>query len=184
MGGKKKGRGGSNQKSKSTGDKRRPKASGLQSVDDGEDQPNRPTTRGRSSCNTNKSKRKLGGHSKSCQADDTELRANLSSSGMEIVEMSPDGNCLFRSLSDQLFGDFGNMHDHVRWAIVDYMKKNPDNFRHFLVYEDKDDEDQTEEDAKDFEHYIDIMSQDGEWGKYPAFFVCLLLSFTRFSLFC
>jgi len=170
MGGKKKGRGGNNQKSKSTSNKRRPKASGLQSVDDGEDQPNRPTTRRNSSFNNNttskrnNSKRKLGRHSKSWQADDTELRSNLASNGMEIVEMSSDGNCLFRSLSDQLFGDFGNMHDHVRWAIVDYMKKNADNFRHFLVYEDEDDEDQTEEDARDFEHYIDMMGQDGEWG--------------------
>lgn len=136
--------------------KRRPKGN-YQSVDSGEDQP---------ACPNPQRKRRNAQNKKNNNnnTDDAQLRASLALDGMEIVEMSADGNCIFRSLSDQLFGDFGNAHEHVRLAIVDHMKANADNYRHFLVYEDEDDEDQTEEDAKDFPHYLETMRQDGEWG--------------------
>ena len=78
--------------------------------------------------------------------------------------MNDDGNCLFRSLSDQLYGDYGNRHDEVRAAVCDYMETNKDDFAVFLVFEDEEDEDQDEEDAKDFESYVAVMREDGEWG--------------------
>jgi len=96
--------------------------------------------------------------------DDTKLRKTLDADGLEIVEMSPDGNCLFRSLSDQLFGDNGNAHYDVRSAVCNFMEKDKGDFQVFLVFEDDDDEDQDEEDARDFEHYIENMRQDGIWG--------------------
>ena len=34
----------------------------------------------------------------------------------------------------------------------------------FLVYEDEDDHEQQDEDARDFEHYIETMREDGTWG--------------------
>ena len=92
------------------------------------------------------------------------LKNTLRMDGLEIVEMSPDGNCLFRSLSDQLFGDYGKSHGDVRSAICDYIEKHKEDFKVFLVFEDKDDEDQQEEDARDFEHYVETIRKDGEWG--------------------
>lgn len=105
-----------------------------------------------------------GSHSKPKYDDYTKLMKTLDGDGLEIVEMSADGNCLFRSLSDQLFGDYGNAHFDVRSAVCDYMEKNKEDFQVFLVFEDENDEDQAEEDARDFEHYIENMRQEGEWG--------------------
>jgi OTU domain-containing protein 3 len=75
-----------------------------------------------------------------------------------IVDMEADGNCLFRALSDQLYMDFGNMHADIRSDIADYLEAFEEDFIHFLVLEDED------EDAADFESYVYSMRQDGEWG--------------------
>jgi len=106
-----------------------------------------------------------GKYNKAHYEDDyTKLKTTLETDGLEIVDMMPDGNCLFRSLSDQLFGDYGNSHADVRSAVCDFMEENEEDFKVFLVFEDEDDEDQDEEDARDFDHYIECMRQDGEWG--------------------
>jgi OTU domain-containing protein 3 len=76
--------------------------------------------------------------------------------------MNADGNCLFRALSDQMFGDYGNGHDQVRADVCDFMEENKDDFSMFLVLDDGDAKE--EEDAQDFESYIEHMRQDGEWG--------------------
>jgi OTU domain-containing protein 3 len=81
--------------------------------------------------------------------------------GLTIVDMNADGNCLFRALSDQLFGDYGNHHDEIRSDVCDFMADNQDDFKVFLVFEDDGEE---EEDAKDFESYLKNMREDGEWG--------------------
>jgi hypothetical protein len=154
---------GKESKSKRRGDAKRPK--GFQSVDDGEDQPDASGHHGKNKArhNTKGSSRRKSSGPNSFD-DDVELRDSLAVHGMEIIDISPDGNCLFRSISDQLFGDYGNNHADVRSAICDFMEKNKEDFQVFLVFEDEDDDDQQEEDAKDFEHYIDTMRQDGEWG--------------------
>ena len=76
--------------------------------------------------------------------------------------MNPDGNCLFRALSDQLYGDFGNSHADIRAEICDFMESNKQDFKDFVVVED--DSDEQEKDARDIEHYIEKMREDGEWG--------------------
>ena len=90
------------------------------------------------------------------------MRILLNVEGLTIVDMTADGNCLFRSLSDQLFGDYGNLHDEIRSRICDYMEENGDDFKLFLVLDDDDCEEG--DDAKDFENYISTMREDGEWG--------------------
>jgi OTU domain-containing protein 3 len=158
--------------SKRNGTDGRKISKGLRSVDDGEDQPvvsgggkkqrkNSNKNNGyRRSSSTNRGRR---GNS-SNDDDDAELRNTLQADGLEIVEMSPDGNCLFRALSDQLFGDYGNKHADIRSEVCDFMEKNKDDFQFFLVYEDEDDKEQEDEDARDFEHYIELMREDGTWG--------------------
>lgn len=76
--------------------------------------------------------------------------------------MAADGNCLFRSLSDQLYGDYGKMHEEIRSDICDYMEKNKEDFQLFLVLDD--DSCEEGDDAKDFESYIQTMRGDAEWG--------------------
>lgn len=167
---------GSRRGSKDGGTKRGGKRPSVvaQSVDAGEEQPSntRPTTTrqgqrrqqsyGKGSGNRSRSN---GGSSNDDSDDeDVQLRRHLAELGLEWVEMNADGNCLFRSLSDQLCGDFGSKHSVIRQHICDYMEKNKEDFETFLVYEDKHDHEQTEEDARDFKHYIEQMRGDGDWG--------------------
>lgn len=74
--------------------------------------------------------------------------------------MASDGNCLFRSISDQLYYDYGEKHDGVRSEICDYIEAKEDDFSVFLVL----DESEEDEDAASFEAYVSNMRQDGEWG--------------------
>eukprot|EP00934_Nitzschia_sp_Nitz4_P003945 Nitzschia sp. Nitz4//scaffold88_size82704//21611//24445//NITZ4_005286-RA/size82704-processed-gene-0.47-mRNA-1//1//CDS//3329559476//3935//frame0 len=96
------------------------------------------------------------------QWDDYNLRNSLESSGMTIEDMNSDGNCLFRALSDQLYGDRGGMHAEIRSDICDFLEQNQEEFQVFLVLDDEDCEE--DGDAKDFEGYVQGMRADGEWG--------------------
>jgi OTU domain-containing protein 3 len=77
-----------------------------------------------------------------------------------VIDMAADGNCLFRSISDQLYWDYGDKHEEVRSEVCDYMAAHEDDFSVFLVL----DENEQDEDAADFESYIAGMRELGEWG--------------------
>jgi len=90
---------------------------------------------------------------------DAKFRHNIENDGTKtIIEMSADGNCLFRSLSDQLYWDYGNKHEDIRSEVCDFMEAHEEEFSVFLVLNDED------EDASDFESYIFSMRESGEWG--------------------
>jgi OTU domain-containing protein 3 len=72
--------------------------------------------------------------------------------------MASDGNCLFRSLSDQLYWDYGKCHEEIRSDICDFLASHEADFKMFLVLDEED------EDAADFESYISNMRECGEWG--------------------
>lgn len=82
--------------------------------------------------------------------------------GLSVADMAADGNCLFRALSDQLYGDYGNMHEEIRSEICDYMEQHKDDFQVFLVLDD--DSCEEGDDGKDFESYIETMRGPAEWG--------------------
>jgi hypothetical protein len=120
---------------------------------------------GRGSTRSRKSQRPRGKNANNPAANDDKLRRSVEGTGggnLTIVDMNADGNCLFRAVSDQLFWDYGNNHDQVRADVCDFMADNEDDFAVFLVLDD-DDADE-EEDATDFESYVENMRQDGEWG--------------------
>lgn len=77
-----------------------------------------------------------------------------------ITDMAADGNCLFRSLSDQIYWDYGNKHEEVRSDVCDFLALHKDEFSVFLVL----DENEEDEDAADFESYVSNMRTLGEWG--------------------
>jgi hypothetical protein len=77
-----------------------------------------------------------------------------------IVKILDDGNCLFRSISDQLFYDYGSAHEDVRSEVCDYLEAHEEEFRGFLVL----DENEEDDDASDFASYVSAMRQVGEWG--------------------
>lgn len=76
-------------------------------------------------------------------------RLGLYASGIE-----GDGNCLFRAMSDQLYGDHGAMHGRIRCQVVNYMKQNSAYFSMFLGSEF----------GETWSSYLNRMAKDGVYG--------------------
>mmetsp|Transcript_32714 Transcript_32714/g.40175 ORF Transcript_32714/g.40175 Transcript_32714/m.40175 type:complete len:517 (-) Transcript_32714:839-2389(-) len=77
----------------------------------------------------------------------------LSQLGYSVKTMEGDGNCLFRTVSHQVYGT-PDYHVMVRKYCLDYMEVEKDYFQPFVVGE-------TEE---DFKSYLAYKRQDGVWG--------------------
>ncbi|CAN7018170.1 unnamed protein product [Brassica oleracea var. botrytis] len=60
---------------------------------------------------------------------ETEIRQ---SKGFEIRRMLEDGNCLFRAVADQVYGD-SESHDMTRQLCMDYMEHERDHFSQFIT---------------------------------------------------
>ena len=82
---------------------------------------------------------------------DEKFKKKLESLGYFIREVGGDGNCLFRSVSEQVEGNEHNFQEY-REKCVNYMKENKDIFAPFI------------EDDEPFDKYIERMSQNSEWG--------------------
>jgi len=84
--------------------------------------------------------------------NETRFRAKLHTTlGLSIVEQEQDGNCLFRSISHQLY-DSGDYHRTVRETCMRYIDGESSYFRAFVV--------------GDFDAYVTRMCQSGEWGDH------------------
>ena len=80
-----------------------------------------------------------------------EFKKELKSLGYYIREVEGDGNCLFRSVCEQLEGNEDD-YQKYRDICVDYMKDNKEEFQPFI------------EDDQTIDEYIEEMSKDKEWG--------------------
>jgi OTU domain-containing protein 5 len=69
--------------------------------------------------------------------------------GLEVIDESRDGNCLFRCVAHQLFGD-SELHMSVRALCVGYMKSNQDLFEVFI--------------SSNFDQYLEEMKKSTTWG--------------------
>ncbi|KAA3458622.1 OTU domain-containing protein 5-like isoform X1 [Gossypium australe] len=52
--------------------------------------------------------------------------------GLEVKRMLEDGNCLFRAVADQVYGDFEAYH-LIRQMCIDYMERERDHFSQFIT---------------------------------------------------
>ena len=52
--------------------------------------------------------------------------------GYEVKRMTDDGNCLFRAVADQVYGD-SEAYDLVRQMSIDYMERERDHFSQFIT---------------------------------------------------
>ncbi|KAK4255262.1 hypothetical protein QN277_008280 [Acacia crassicarpa] len=52
--------------------------------------------------------------------------------GYEVKRMMQDGNCLFRAVADQVYGD-SEVYDLVRQMCIDYMERERDHFSQFVT---------------------------------------------------
>ncbi|GJN93927.1 hypothetical protein Rhopal_006986-T1 [Rhodotorula paludigena] len=65
------------------------------------------------------------------QEEERVLTAQLREAGLYAANILGDGNCLFRALSDQLYGS-PSMHLAIRNEICDYLASHPDKYRLFV----------------------------------------------------
>ena len=93
---------------------------------------------------------------------DLEFRRQIEANGYGIREMNADGNCMFRSLSDQLYCDFGLRYfSDVREEVVQYLEDHEDEFKFFVVDDDGNEDDDF---SASFQDYLNRMRIDGEWA--------------------
>jgi hypothetical protein len=83
--------------------------------------------------------------------------------------MDTDGNCLFRSLSDQLNHDNRQAHDFTRHQVTNHIQRHSDEFKDFLLLQDN------HEDISDLDSYIQKMVQNREWGGNPELYAAAWL---------
>ncbi|KAL5019887.1 hypothetical protein ScPMuIL_002779 [Solemya velum] len=83
-----------------------------------------------------------------------------SASGLEVRDVTSDGNCMFTAVIDQLTyqGDTSYSIHALRQAAVDYLRANPHSedgtpYSEFL-------------DTETWDNYLNRMSQDGQWGDH------------------
>ncbi|TPX20598.1 hypothetical protein DIZ76_016490 [Coccidioides immitis] len=65
------------------------------------------------------------------EESDRRLKERLERLNCYAADIQGDGNCLFYSLSDQLYGT-PDHHDKVRQRLVDHIRKHRDSFIHFV----------------------------------------------------
>lgn len=71
--------------------------------------------------------------------------------GFRIVVQASDGNCLFRSVSHQVYGN-AEYHQMVREKCMMYITSEREFFSGYI--------------AEQFEEYVERMMRDGEWGDH------------------
>lgn len=71
--------------------------------------------------------------------------------GLCLKDIAGDGNCLFRSLSDQYYGN-PKYHAKIRSRICEFLEVNRDHFQYFV------------EDDGDFDEYLGHMKELGTYG--------------------
>jgi len=79
------------------------------------------------------------------------FKNQLAKLGLHIRIVQGDGNCLFRSIADQLYG--GELeHVALRAKTVEHMRENENDFKFFIT------------DDVTYEDYLNEMGDLGEWG--------------------
>ena len=82
---------------------------------------------------------------------DEKFKKHLETLGYFIREVEGDGNCLFRSVSEQMEGTEKN-YQKYRDICIEYIKDHKDTFAPFI------------EDDEPIDKYIERMSENREWG--------------------
>lgn len=99
-----------------------------------------------------------GGQGGGYKAEDfQDLVSQLKPLGLAVLKMDADGNCLFRSVADQLCGD-ANEHQSYRERCCEHMLDHAEEFSLFYVADD------FESSCDSFESYVYKMRRPGTWG--------------------
>jgi hypothetical protein len=90
--------------------------------------------------------------------EEVQFNEMLTSLHLRIKYVSGDGNCLFRSIADNLTGA-EERHHEFRKCVVEYIEQHKDHFALFM-----EDEDET------VDEYIERMKNPCEWGGHPELY--------------
>ena len=82
--------------------------------------------------------------------EEKQFKRHIADLGCRVETVPGDGNCLFGSLADQLFGDMSR-HPDVRETVVAHMRRERGRFEGFMS-------DQT------FDEYVEKMEKERAWG--------------------
>lgn len=89
----------------------------------------------------------------------TKQYTSLAKEGLKVVPMKADGNCLFRAIALQIYGDV-EMHDSVRRSCMDFMEKDSSHFQPFVTTNES------------YDAYIARKRQDGCHGNNAEVQAC------------
>jgi len=64
--------------------------------------------------------------------DDKDFEIQMNSKNMTIIAIAGDGNCLFRAVSDQVYGT-ENYYKAIRRICMDYVEYEKDFFKNYIV---------------------------------------------------
>ncbi|KAL7548971.1 hypothetical protein ACHAWF_012266 [Thalassiosira exigua] len=102
-------------------------------------------------CDVDDEDRDDDGHRDACLRDRAPRNADFASFArrlradhdppLEVVPMDGDGNCLFRAVSLQVYGD-PDLHAEVRGRVLDFMEREEDHFRPFVAADGGSDDDE------------------------------------------
>lgn len=84
-------------------------------------------------------------------ANEQQFLQRLAGRGLEVKRMATDGNCLFRSVADRVYGD-AEMHDVVRRLCMDHIQQSRDHFSQYLT--------------EDFDAYVQRKRRVGVYGNH------------------
>ena len=99
-----------------------------------------------------------------------EFKNFIENLGLRIKEVEGDGNCFFRSISDQLVGSENN-HREYRDLACNYIENNKEFLKFFM------------EDDKPIDEYLEEMKKDSTWGgniEIYSLSMCLNINFYIF----
>ena len=76
--------------------------------------------------------------------DLAKFKISITKKGLKIEEVSGDGNCLFRAVGDQIFGE-EQKHEFLREQVCDHLEVNKEEYKWFI------------EEDKNIDEYINTM---------------------------
>ena len=86
------------------------------------------------------------------QSQEEKIKTNIEKLHFFIKKMEGDGNCMFRAVSDQVYGN-EDFHNIIREKCMDYLLIEREFFSQFVEGGDKE-----------FDNYIDMKRKFGVWG--------------------
>ena len=94
----------------------------------------------------------------------------LALEGLGVFRVDADGNCLFRSIAHQLWGD-ETLHHRCRQEVMGYIEREKEHFSLFM------------EDDEAFEDYVGRLKTNGEWGGNQEIFAAARLYKVDISIY-